>query len=106
LRNPNSDPIRRFSKAVLGNRHRLEIARAIAEETKGRVSARRLARELGLADSLVQPELKRLSALGLLRPLPKRGAELFYERRQFKFWTAMTDIHDDATSIATVRRRR
>lgn len=91
---------------MLGNRHRLEIVRAIADRAEGRVSARRLALELGLADSLVQPELKRLSGLGLLRPLPKRGAELLYQRRQFKFWSAMTDIHEDAASMAAARSRR
>lgn len=104
MENANPESLRKFSKTLLGNRYRLEISLAIARQPNGQVSARGLSRELGLSDSLVQPEVKRLAELGLLRRLPRHGVERVYERRPFNYWSAIVGLHDDA--VAAFRDRR
>ncbi len=76
--------LRERSKLLFGNRYRLEIGEMIARSSV--VTAREIARDLGLADSVVRAELLRLSAAGLLVPSPMPTRERYYERVADPFW--------------------
>jgi DNA-binding transcriptional ArsR family regulator len=72
------------SKLLFGNRHRLRIGDCIASKTL--VTAREIASQLHLADSVVRAELLRLADAGLLHALPSVQKERFYEMVVDPFW--------------------
>jgi DNA-binding transcriptional ArsR family regulator len=72
------------SKLLFGNRHRLRIGDCIAAKTL--VTAREIASQLHLADSVVRAELLRLADAGLLTPLPSVQKERFFETVIDPFW--------------------
>lgn len=72
------------SKLLFGNRHRLRIGDCIASRTL--LTAREIASELHLADSVVRAELLRLTEAGLLVSLPSVQKERFYETVADPFW--------------------
>ena len=72
------------SKLLFGNRHRLRIGDCVAQRTL--VTAREVAAELRLADSVVRAELLRLADAGLLIALPSVQKERFFEQVPDPFW--------------------
>jgi hypothetical protein len=72
------------SKLLFGNRHRLRIGDCVAR--RNLLTAREVAAELRLADSVVRAELLRLSDAGLLVPLPSVQKERFFEQVPDPFW--------------------
>jgi DNA-binding transcriptional ArsR family regulator len=72
------------SKLLFGNRHRLRIGNCVARRTL--VTAREIASELRLADSVVRAELLRLAAAGLLVALPSVQKERYFELVADPFW--------------------
>jgi hypothetical protein len=72
------------SKLLFGNRHRLRIGDCIAPRTL--LTAREIASELHLADSVVRAELLRLAEAGLLIALPSVQKERFFETVADPFW--------------------
>jgi hypothetical protein len=72
------------SKLLFGNRHRLRIGDCVAQRTL--LTAREVAAELRLADSVVRAELLRLVEAGLLIALPSVQKERFFERAADPFW--------------------
>jgi DNA-binding transcriptional ArsR family regulator len=72
------------SKLLFGNRHRLRIGDCLASKTL--VTAREVASQLHLADSVVRAELLRLSDAGLLHALPSVQKERFFETVVDPFW--------------------
>ena len=72
------------SKLLFGNRHRLRIGDCVAQRTL--VTAREVAAELRLADSVVRAELLRLADAGLLVALPSVQKERFFEQVPDPFW--------------------
>jgi hypothetical protein len=87
------DAIRDKSKALLGNRYRLELGLAVAGTPK--LFAHALARELGLPDRTVGEELRRLEAGGLLRRMPDRApgqARIYYERLPSCHWENLEQL--------------
>jgi DNA-binding transcriptional ArsR family regulator len=72
------------SKLLFGNRHRLRIGDCVAQ--RNLVTAREVAAELRLADSVVRAELLRLAEAGLLIALPSVQKERFFEQVPDPFW--------------------
>ncbi len=72
------------SKLLFGNRHRLRIGECVAR--RNLVTAREIAAELRLADSVVRAELLRLVEAGLLTALPSVQKERYYELTADPFW--------------------
>ena len=72
------------SKLLFGNRHRLRIGDCVAQ--RNLVTAREVASELRLADSVVRAELLRLAAAGLLVALPSVQKERYFEMVEDPFW--------------------
>jgi hypothetical protein len=72
------------SKLLFGNRHRLRIGNCIAP--RNLVTAREVASELHLADSVVRAELLRLAEAGLLIAMPSVQKERFFETVLDPFW--------------------
>ena len=80
--------VQRISKVLFGNQDRLIVAAAVAEAEPGSIYARSLAKEIGISDNRVSPQLHHLEAAGLLTRLPKLGGgpTVHYERRESTFW--------------------
>ena len=72
------------SKLLFGNRHRLRIGECVARRTL--VTAREVAAELRLADSVVRAELLRLADAELLHSLPSVQKERYFELVPDPFW--------------------
>ena len=72
------------SKLLFGNRHRLRIGNCVAQ--RNLLTAREVAAELRLADSVVRAELLRLAEAGLLVALPSVQKERFFEQVPDPFW--------------------
>ncbi|MGH8514979.1 MAG: hypothetical protein ACREV8_13770 [Gammaproteobacteria bacterium] len=83
-----SEEVRRISKLLYGNKLRLEIGAAIARAEPGLVFARGLGGELGVPDSMVHEELKKLAQAGILsmHPRPTGQQIQYYERLPSPFW--------------------
>lgn len=78
------------SRAIFGNRHRLELLAAIA--TFGRpFYARELAERLGVADNLVGPQLRRLHEAGLLDKRTDGGVTR-YEPSATGLWRLASEL--------------
>jgi hypothetical protein len=82
------DPIellRNCSKALFGNKNRLEVAVAIAE-SDGLVNATDLHEELRLAHPRVRSQLVALAEVGLLADAPMKDVKKWYLRQESPFW--------------------
>ena len=88
------------SKLLFGNRHRLRIGDCVAQRTL--VTAREVASELHLADSVVRAELLRLAAAGLLVALPSVQKERYFELVPDPFWAY---CREEVTRFAQVAPR-
>lgn len=72
--------LRDRSGLLYGNRYRLEVGAYIAENKV--VTVREIAAHLGVADSLVRPNLTRLKDAGLVQAIPKSDRHQYFERRE------------------------
>lgn len=88
--------IREVSKALYGNRYRLEVAAAVAQWEPGVVHARALATELRVPDNVVQGELKHFASAGILVPLGRhpRQRTVDYERMPSPYWSSARELLD------------
>ncbi len=83
-RQQQQDDLELRSKLLYGNKYRLAIGNFIGQNKL--VTARHVAKELRLADSVVRPELLRLTDAQVLTALPSTGRERYYERVDDPFW--------------------
>lgn len=83
-----------LSKALFGNRHQLEVACAIAEETSGIFTATTLSTMTGVPHNLVGPILTKFERTGTIVVAPKvnGSASKFYSRNDCEFWVACISI--------------
>ncbi|HEX9776119.1 MAG TPA: hypothetical protein VGB83_11150 [Actinomycetota bacterium] len=99
------DELRTRSKLLFGNKLRAEIGALIAVAEPGVIYARELAQCLHVADSQVQPELKRLTQAGLLVQMPKPAGQSiqYYERMPHPYWEACRAVvvHERSEPQAT-----
>jgi DNA-binding transcriptional ArsR family regulator len=77
-RDPRIRALRLRSRLLFGNSHRLEVGAYIARHKV--VTIREIAAALGVADSLVRPNLKRLEEAGLLEAIPRSDRNQYFER--------------------------
>jgi hypothetical protein len=85
--------IRQRSKAMFGNRDRLDVAVAIAL-SDGLVNATDLSWSLRIANNRVRAQLLALSELGLLRPAPMESAtKRHYLRLENAFWQTCLELY-------------
>jgi hypothetical protein len=83
---------------VFGNRYMAEVVRSVVKLAPGagnRVTIRMLAMDIGLADSLVRPVVKRLVNADLLRPCPQhrpRGASYHEITSTDGVWEALVKM--------------
>lgn len=79
---------RKVSKALFGSRYRLEVAAAVAAWNTELLYAREVARALGLSDNLVQIELRRFEAGGLLFRLDRVAGQQqqYFQRLDSDYW--------------------
>lgn len=91
---------RELSKLLFGNRLRLEVAVAIANEASGSVYGRALAELLNVSDTQVLGELRRLQQAGLLRRSPSDSGDrrVLYQRVPSPFWQLANDLVRDHTA--------
>jgi hypothetical protein len=81
------------SKALLGSRHRLEVAYVVAVSREPVIYARALAialAQVGIAtaDNKVSGELRHFAAAGVMRELPRssQSQPVYFERLPHPFW--------------------
>jgi hypothetical protein len=82
------DQVRKMSKALFGNSHRVEIAAAVGQATTELVTAHDLALELGISDNLVGIQLKSFVLSGVMDDCP--GVEgqrsRYFRRLENPYW--------------------
>ena len=88
--------LRGLSKAVFGNRDRLEVAVAIAR-SDGFVNATDLCRELDLAQSRIRNQLVALADVGLLvsASLGADERKRWYGRKTSPFWELCNVLYEE-----------
>ena len=100
--------LRRFSKAVFGNRHRLEVLAAIAAgESEFYVQA--LSTATGIPTSTITAIVRELGS-GLVDPLPRTAlnAPHFYNRVESPVWDMAAELLTEVQALsqrAAVPRR-
>ncbi|HET9592312.1 MAG TPA: hypothetical protein VFP17_05280, partial [Solirubrobacterales bacterium] len=77
--------MRNRSKALFGNRDRLEVAVVIAHALDGMVNATDLSREIELPNNRARAQLLSLREAGLLDVMPTTLGKKWYRRRQHPF---------------------
>jgi predicted transcriptional regulator len=87
---------RETSKLLYGSAYRLEVAAAIA--TREVFSCRELARDLGVTDSLVRPELEKFEKAGLLERMPRTERIQYFMRRDNNYWKFCTLVYAEAVA--------
>jgi hypothetical protein len=103
-------PLRMHSKLLFGSSYRLQVSAHIARHERV-VSVREVARELGVADSIVRSEFLRLAEAGLLLALPRTGPSQYYERLDSPFWEfcatfeRAATVEDDGSTSEVFRLR-
>lgn len=101
--------LRDASKALLGNRYRLELGLSLGAG-EPRVFAHELAKGLGLPDRTVGEELRRLASVGLLRPLEDREPgqfRIYYDRIPSCHWENLERLRDELLArMETEQTRR
>lgn len=87
--------VRARSKALFGNRDRIDVAVAIARSHDDAVNATDLAAETGLINTRVRSQLLAFAEVGLLTEVPPTGGELkrWYVRQDSPFWKTCLDLH-------------
>lgn len=93
---------RRRSAYLFGNEKAVEVILAL--DAEGTATAQMVAAKTGLAYSLARDALKRLSAGGAIREMPKLGgsrSSLYYEPVKDDLWRALTTA---ARTLATAAR--
>ncbi len=98
--------VRKFSRALMGARYRMEVAVAIARGTNP-FWATQLATELRLPLHYVTKEVHTLEAAGLLEPINTPGdRRRFYRRLESSFWPLVSTVASElAEPRSTVARR-
>jgi|ERR1700722_19136389 len=90
------EEIRKRSKALFGNRDRLEVMAAIAASRDGLVCAADLERSVGLANNRVRAQLIALYEAGLLQAMPRsRDRIQWYQRQPSRLWQAAVDVYTE-----------
>ena len=86
--------VRERSKALFGNRDRIDVAVAIALGEDAAVNATDLAAEIGLANSRVRAQLLAFADAGLLSRV-EPGGELkrWYRRENNPFWQSCLALY-------------
>jgi hypothetical protein len=86
--------VRAKSKALFGNRDRLEVAVAIAKSEDGVVNATDLSFELGMVNSRVRAQLLAFAEVGLLvlGTTPAENGKRWYVRQQSSFWATCIEM--------------
>lgn len=82
------DFVRSRSKALLGNKDRVEVGAAVGLSPDGLVNATDLARELDLENPRVRAQLLALVDQGLLQQGPVEAGKRWYLRQESFFWEA------------------
>lgn len=85
-----------MSKALFGNRDRLDVAVAIARSKDNAVNATDLSIDLGVFNNRVRNQLVALADAGLLQAMPTGGdRKRWYLRRQVPFWDACVHLYEE-----------
>lgn len=89
----NREGIRSRSKAMFGNKYRLEVAAAVGD-SGGVLYARDIARILGVSDNLVFAVLKQFEEAGMLQDLGRVEGQQqhYYARADSFFWDACSRL--------------
>lgn len=87
----NEEEVRRFSKAVFGNRHRLEVLAAIANSEQP-FYVQQLAVDTGIPASTIAPIVDELAELAPSLPRTARNAPRHRERVEHPIWDLAADL--------------
>lgn len=93
--------MRRVSRGLLGNQHKLAIAAAIADALAEGVQdfyARQISRQVVMAaDNQVGDVFRQLYASGLLIPVEEKGDQLrkLYRTRESSYWNLCRVLRDE-----------
>ncbi len=90
------DRLREQSKALFGNRDRLEVAAAVARSDLDAVNATDLAEVLGgLPNNRIRAQLVALAHADLLAVMPRDGSgRVWYVRKPASFWSACIELEE------------
>jgi hypothetical protein len=93
---PDREFLRKKSKALFGNRDRLEVATEVARSESAAVNAADLSYALRLPNNRVRAQLIALASVGLLEAMPHDGTtgRVWFIRRQSQFWSACVELTD------------
>lgn len=88
------------SGTLFGNQDRLLVAAAVADADAADLWCQALAKETGIADARVGPQLKRFARAGLLTELPRVEGDrrIFYLRHDSAFWEMAVRVRDEVLS--------
>ena len=101
-----SETGRRFSRALMGARYRLEVAVAIARGTNP-FWASQVAAELGLPLHYVTKEVHVLESAGLVEPINAPGdRRRFYRRLESSFWSSVTKLASELAEPGSIVAQR
>lgn len=98
--------MRRVSRGMLGNQHKLEIVAAIADvlaEGAQDFYARQISKAVpSAADNQVSDVFKQLHEAGLLIPVEEKGDRLrkLYRARESEYWTMCRALRHDLLAAA------
>jgi hypothetical protein len=104
---PEKTEIRRVSKAIFGNRHKLEVLAAIARGDQ-HFYVQGVADDTGIASQTVRPIVADLVDV-VVNPLPKAGsptAPHFHERVDHPVWKVSADLFEAVRELAEVGASR
>jgi len=94
--------LRRVSSAVFGNRYRLELLLALANAGRRGICVKDLATSSDVATSVFHPQLRALTAAGLVQRLPGTGpnGRVLYAMTSAGAWTGLRQLVHDLESDA------
>ena len=94
------EQVRAWSEVMFGQRYRLELMVAIAEDDTGLVCLTDIAKALEVTASNLQQPLKNLARAGLLTAMPKGDSRrLYYRRNPSAGWAFARELADSAIAL-------
>lgn len=88
--------LRERSKLVFGNKDRLEVIAAIAQNADDLISGTDLELEIGMSQSRVRKQLVALAEAGLLTAFPRSGdVRRWYRRNDSPLWEFGLSLYED-----------
>lgn len=93
------EPVRTFSRGLLGHAYRLELLAAIAQAGEDGVVISELAHDRGVSASVYYPPLEALDALGMITRVPEVGSRrVRYIAASSPAWAGVAQLAADLSA--------